>query len=59
MASMDNQMGEIRELTEDELASIGGGVLAYDLGYALGNAVGGAFRTGLEYMMNEPFRRQY
>lgn len=59
MASTDNQESQVRELTEIEVASIGGGVLAYDLGYALGNAVGGAFRSGMEYVMNEPFRRQY
>lgn len=49
----------MRELNEIEIELIDGGSLAYDIGYSIGQAVGGTVRSALEYVYNEPFRQQY
>ena len=49
----------MRELDEKEVEAVGGEGIAYDLGFWIGDAIGGAWNSAMERMYNAPFQRQF
>lgn len=49
----------MKELDSKEIGAVNGAGIAYDVAYAAGAAFGEAVNSAMEYIYNEPFRRQY